>query len=69
MNIGMKKIQENDYDDVETAGVQENTQYARSLTRRRHNMPIHTIASPPTTVTPSTSPATFYHTIRTLYNS
>ena len=47
MNVKMK-MHDNDYDDVRPAGFQQNTQYARSLTWRRHNMPIHTIApSPP----------------------
>ena len=46
MNVKML-MQDNVYDDVETAGVEEYTQYARSVTRRRHNMPIHTIAPPP----------------------
>ena len=45
MNVKME-MQDNVYDDVETAGVPEYTQYARSVTGQRHNMPIHTIALP-----------------------
>ena len=46
MNVKMK-MQDNVCDDVRTAGFQQYTQYARSLTWRRHNMPIHTIAPTP----------------------
>ena len=46
MNVKMK-MQDNVCDDVRTAGFHQYTQYARSLTWRRHNMPIHTIAPTP----------------------